>query len=324
MAPQNVLITAAGGHIGKELIPLLINKVTGLKLVLPTSNADRLRSSLDSGLSGNPNICIEQGSIQDPRWFQQLLQSHAVDTIFLCLTGADELFTTMNIFDCIVRAGTVKHVVYLSACADMVSQEGIALVMKSCTAAHVLVKTTIEQKLAYGNFPFSWTILGPSLFFINDLRSKTSLMEKGWFDEPLGEKGVSRVCPSDIALAARNSIFDQGARFGGRKIMIGSKRMYKGSEVAALWSDALGKKIEMQGSGMEDLDQFEAHFSAKLGGVPVGNAWGRDLRLMYELFAKVGFGMTEDQYHEQVELLGKEAEDYEGWVRKVAGSWKSE
>lgn len=318
MAPQNVLITAAGGHIGQELVPLLLQD-SYLKLILPTTNEAHLRSSLPDD---NNKIVVEEGNISDPKWFQSILTSHQVDTVFLCLTGTDELFTTMNALNSIARSGTVKYLIYLSGCAEFVSPEGIVNLMQVCDAAHVIVKALIELKLKYGNYPFTWTILGPTLFFINDLRSKRNLLTRGLFDKPLGEMGVSRVAPSDIALATRNAIFDQGERFGSRKIMIGSRHAYTGAEITSLWSEALGRDITMTAPTDEGLSQLEDHMGAHMPGSDA-KAWARDLSLMYKMFSKGRFGMSDEQYAEQVQLLGKEAENYSEWVRKTAACWKS-
>ena len=83
-----------------------------------------------------------------------------------------------------------------------------------------------------------------------------------------------------------------------------------------MWSEVLGRDVTMAVVG----DEFEKGFSEKIGG---NAAWGRDLRLMYETFANERFGMSEAEYALQVEVLGKGAEDYEAWVRKVGKGWRS-
>lgn len=311
---HTILITAAGGNIGSELVPQLLKAPT--KLVLPTSNASRLQSKLPSNATDS-NVAVEEGKIQDPVWVQSILTKHNVDTVFLCLTGTDELLTTLNFFDAMNRAGCVKHLVYLSACADFVSEEGVKFLMRSCSAMHVVVKTTIEQKLAYAGFPWTTTKLGPTLFFTNDMRSKKSMLQDGVFDEPLGEKGVSRVSTTDIALAACNTLLHPD-KWSGRKVMIGSLKRFTGSEVAALWSKALDREISILGADDEGLNKLEEHFTQMTG----DRAWGRDLRLMYEIFREQGFGMSEEDYKLQVEVLGREPEDYEAWVRKTGESWR--
>ncbi|EMD01162.1 hypothetical protein BAUCODRAFT_199647 [Baudoinia panamericana UAMH 10762] len=322
MAEHSILITAAGGHIGSQLVPQLLDGGS-VKLVLPTSNAERLSKGLPSSATDD-NVAVEEGRIQDPQWIQTLFEKHNVGSVFLCLTGQDELFTTLNIFDAMQRAGTVKTLVYLSACGDFISNEGLPFVMRVCSAGHVLVKPLIEQKLAHAGFPWKTVVIGPTLFMSNDERSRGSLMKEGYFDEPLGEVGVSRVNTSDIALGVRDAILNP-EKWAGKKIMIGSLRRYTGAEICELWGQTLGRDVRICGSDEKSMLDFENRLEVKVSGgkTDVVTGWGRDLRLMYEVFAKVGFGMNEEEYKEQVELLGQEPVNYEEWVTKTGSSWKS-
>jgi uncharacterized protein YbjT (DUF2867 family) len=314
---QTVLITAAGGNIGSALVPKLLQH--DFKLVLPTSDAARLRSKLATN-ANTDRVIIESGSIKDAQWVQRILTKHAVDVVFLCLTGTDELFTTLNFLDAMQRAGHIKQLIYVSACGDFVSAKGVEDVMRAHSAAHVLVKSTIEQKLIHGVFPWQTTRLGPLLFVSNDLRSKESMLKDGVFDEPLGEQGVGRVFESDIALAACNAILAPEL-WAGKKINIGSLRRYKGSEVAEMWSRATERTVSMCGNDEDDLlkleDRVETH-----GGKGNSSGWGRDLRLMYEAFGSVGYGMTLVEYEAQIRLLGKIPEDYEKWVEETGKAWR--
>jgi len=322
MGQRTILITAAAGNIGSELIPQLLSH-ENINLILPTSNSDRLKSKLPSTATAE-NVKVEQGNIKDAQWIEHILTANKVDSVFLCLTHLDELFTTLNFFDAMQRAG-VKHLVYLSQCGDFLSPEGVKFLMRHCTAGHVLVKSVIEQKLEYAGFPWTTTILGPTLFSSNDARSKDSMLKDGFFDEPLGTKGVSRVLPSDIALAACNAFLSPDA-WAGKKVMIGSLRRFTGTEVCGLWSKALGgKEINMCTSDEQGLLFSEDRFETKVAGGRQGvekTGWGRDLRLMYETFEEIGFGMSEEEYEEQLRLLGKEPEDYEAWVMKTGESWR--
>lgn len=146
------------------------------------------------------------------------------------------------------------------------------------------------------------------------------MLEEGVFDEPVGERGVSRVATSDIALAVANVVANP-KKWAAKKIMIGSREVYTASQIASMWSEAIGKTIKPHPTDEESLLEFEKGFSKKTGRGP---EWGRDLRLMYDTFISVGFGMTEEEYMEQVELIGKEPEDYPSWVKKVGGSWREE
>lgn len=245
--------------------------------------------------------------------------------VFLCLTGDNELFTTFNFLDAIKQAGCVKHLVYLSACGDF----GLSAIengtLQNVDAAHVAVKFLVEAKLRYGILPreedggFSYTIIGPTLFYDNDLRSKEGMLEKGYFDEPLGTKGVSRVDPEDIALGVSKAFEDDGKKWASKKVMIGSLKTYTNQEVADLWSKALGKEIKPCLSDETGMHKFETEFSGK-----IGPAWARDLQLMYKCFDRTPFGMTERDYQDQVELLGKEPNRYEKFVEETGKVWRAQ
>lgn len=313
---RNILITAASGHIGEELIPILL-PLNDVRLILPTSNANRLQSQISSHPHySTDKAIVEEGAVTNPGWFHGLLTKYNVDTVFFCLTGDNELFTTMNCLDCMEKSGTVKHLIYLSAGAEFHTQEGSKAIYKTCTSAHVLVKIVIEQKLLYGELPFTWTVLRPMLFFINDIRAKDSMLTHGIYAEPLPDKPLSRVAPSDIALGVRNIITDNTGKWNSQHIWIGAKKGYTGPQIAKIWSDALGKEIKMLSADEAGMQSLEDHFTE--AGHP---NWGRDIRLMYETFALTGFEFPEEEYQKQLELLGKEPEDYEAWVKKTAASW---
>jgi uncharacterized protein YbjT (DUF2867 family) len=325
MAPTSILLTAAGGHIGSELIPLLIKAHPETKLVLPTSNATRLSAKHPPS---EGNLAIEQGSLRNPQWLESIMRKHSVDAVFLCLTGTDELMTSLNFFDAMLRAGTVEHLVYLSACGDLISPQAVENVMKHYRAAHVIVKTTLEQHLARGGYPWSTTVLGPSLFMGNDERCTQSLLEKGFFTEPLGEVGVSRVHEGDIAAVAAQTLLHP-EKWQGKKIMIGSLKRYTGAETCKIWSEALGgKEISMVPSTEEGFREIEDGFALLKNGGDLSKveddarAWGRDLRLMFEGFAVTGFGMEESDYRLLKEVLGREPRDYGEWVWETAKGWK--
>jgi len=325
MAEQpTILITAASGNIGKRLVPLLLSDASQPRLVLPTSNADKLRQLIPEDHASR--VVITEGSLQDPQWVQGVIREHHVQSVFLCLTGENELLITLNFFDAMQRSGCVRHLVYLSACGSFSGLDAIEQgSLKDVSAGHVVVKYIVEQKLAYGlptveEGGFSWSIVGPTLFFDNDFRSKMSLCKAGIFNEPLGNNGISRVSPEDIALVSQRLLLDSTGRWTGKKIMVGSGKWYTAAEIEALWSKALGKDIKLAPSDENGLGQLEEHFRS----VRLSPAWARDLRLMYEIFAKRGFGMTEEQYKEQVEVLGREPRSYEQFVEETGKMWKAE
>ncbi|KAI8650491.1 NAD(P)-bd-dom domain-containing protein [Fusarium keratoplasticum] len=320
--PPTYLITAASGHIGQRLVPLLLSQAARPTLILPTNNPDKLKSRLNSH-GDDARVRVVHGNVQDPVFLEETLKAHGVTATFVCLTGENELMVTLNFFDAMKRAETVKHLVYLSACGDFGLDAIEAGHLRDVASGHVLVKHIIEAKLRYGvterSQPggFSWTIIGPSLFFDNDLRSKESILKQGFFDEPLGSKGVSRVDPADIALATANALQDDGHVWAGKKIMIGSLETYTSTDTARLWSKVLGTEITAAKSDEEGLVEFEKLFRTR-----VNSIWARDMRLMYDYFEQNGFGMTETEHQEQVKLLGRSPASYEEFINKTVKKWK--
>ena len=319
------LLTAASGNIGEHLVPLLLSQSSKPTVILPTSNSDRLNAQLQDN-ARHPRIKVIQSDIKDPVSLESIIKEYGVTAVFVCLTGSDELMVTLNFFDALRRAETVKHLVYLSACGNFDLDDIKGGALRNVAAGHVVVKPIIEAKLRHGQLlrrgqpgGFSWTIIGPTLFFTNDLRSKQNILNKGFFDEPLGSKGASRVDPKDIALAVANALQDDGQVWAGKKIMVGSLETYSNAAVEKLWGDALGKEITAAVSNEVGLSDFEQHFRKVRDPV-----WARDMRLMYEIFEAQGFGMTEAEYQDQVGLLGKAPASYELFVRNTAEAWKDE
>jgi hypothetical protein len=130
----------------------------------------------------------------------------------------------MNIFSALKRAPSVKHIVYLSACEDFTSS---LTSLRGWIAAHGIVKSLAETALReLDTEKFTYTILGPSLFFENDRRQKMAILESGVYPEPLGKKGASRVSTEDIAEAVKIAVLDQGRKWNGKKIILGSRKRY--------------------------------------------------------------------------------------------------
>ncbi|KAK3674783.1 hypothetical protein LTR78_005505 [Recurvomyces mirabilis] len=220
------------------------------------------------------------------------------------------------------KAGCVKQLVYLSALGDFTSTEGLQYIMRHSSAGIILVKSVLEHKMIYGDFPWQTTRLGPSLFFSNDIRSKEPIINQGLFNDPVGSIGVSRISEADIAHATAQVIGDP-ERWTGKKIMLGSEHQCTDLEIADLRSDVLKRPVKVCGSDSASLLQVEDHLEAMItggaGNEPTG--FGRSFTSMLESFDNVGFGMSQAEYDEQIILLGREPKDYAMWVSETGKSW---
>lgn len=320
--PENILITAASGNIGSHLVPLLLSQTPRPKLILPTSNARRLTSSLPSGFGVEGRTVIPEGSIKDPVWLETLLRENTVDTIFLCLTGTDEMFTALTSLDAISRVPTVKRLVYISIIGDFTSETGFSNTVRTRAYPHLFAKILVEHKLIHGSFDFEWAVLGPTVFFTNDYMQKSNLMEKGELSA-LSQHGINRIAPSDIALAARNVMYNIEGTWNRKKVQLGTKKLYNAAELVRIWSEALDKPIKAIYVTPEGAEAFEQHLRTAMPD-DAGKGFARSLRMVYESQQVNGISMTEAEYQEQVKLLGKEPEALEPWVQETARAWMGE
>ncbi|KAH8594258.1 hypothetical protein B0O99DRAFT_595589 [Bisporella sp. PMI_857] len=293
---QKVLITAASGNIGSELIPKLLATNT-VHLCFADSDA----------------VTIAEGPIADPQWVETQLKVYEVDTVFLCLFGIDEIFTVFNFLNAMQRSQSLKHVVYLSACGDFLGRPDHLL---GWMCPHTKIKPPVENALQHIT-SFTHTVIGPTLFFENDNKVKDAIFHGKQWVEPFGKKGASRVSVADIADAVLIALLDRGRKWNKIKINVGTLKQYTSGECAKLWSDALDFPIQAVPSNNESLDALEREFRKHLGPV-----WARDLTLLYEGIILTGFGMSEEQYRLQVEFLGREPAKYEDYVVKLAAEWK--
>ncbi|KAM0694374.1 hypothetical protein Q7P36_004729 [Cladosporium allicinum] len=332
--PKTILVTSASGNIGRALIPLLLS-TTPATLILPTSSAARLKSSLalKEETYKSSRVIVSEGPVSDPLYLQSLCTTHKVSSVFLNLGGQDELFTTLSALEVFARAPSVKHVVYLSAAGDFTSPGGVRETMERWGAcASVVVKVAVELRLMHlaaaassddDDFGFRWSVVGPTLFFENDVRTKDLLIGEGVMPEPLGEKGVSRVSCADVARAVAACVEDGGERLGGRKVNVGSLRRFTGAEIEGLWTKSLGREVRMGKGDEEGLRAYEEHWEGVIGGV-AGRAVGRDLSCMARGWVEAGYGLSEDEYRFCRAVLGKEVDDYEGWVVKMGRKLRGE
>lgn len=319
--PKTILLTSASGNIGKALVPLLLSQSPAPKLVLPTSDASKLKSAIPS--LAQSNASIEEGSVKDPAWFQSLLTTHNVDTVFLCLTGTDELFISMNCVDAISRVPAVKKLIYLSISGDFTSEAGFIDTIRTRGYPHLFAKVLVEQRLKHATLPFAWTVLGPTLFFSNDINQNPRIRSNNQLDTPLFEPAVNKVSLSDIALAIRNAMYDTSGTWNGKKVMLGTKTTYTGHDIKDIWSRATGKPVQGFFGTEEGMEIFETEFR-KIWSSDAGKALVRDIRLVFEFLMRDGISISDEEYEEQKKLLGKEPDDYEAWVKETVASWSKE
>jgi nucleoside-diphosphate-sugar epimerase len=242
-----------------------------------------------------------------------------VDTVFLCLTGTDEMSTALLFLDAMRRVPVVKKLVYLSSVGDFTSETGLTDTFHTSAVPRKFAKVIIEQRLIHGPFDFDWTVLGPTMFFTNEYMQKNNIMAKGELSG-LSEHGISRVSLNDIALAARNVMYDKTDMWHRKRIQLGTKKLYTCDEFAQIWSKELGKPVEGVYITPEATAEME-HLLRKIMPGEAGLDLARSQRLMFEFLQGSEISITDIGYQDQAKLLGKEPDTYESWVEDTARIW---
>lgn len=237
------------------------------------------------------------GDLSDADTFGTIFSDY--DALFLLnATGPTELQEGLAAVNEAARTGA-KRVVYLS----------IHDVEKAPAVPHFAAKVAVEHALrAKGLKP---TVLRPNNFFQNDLWWKDALLQYGVYPQPLGNVGLSRVDARDIADAAVRALTEAGHE--GRTYTLAGSEAFGGNDHAAIYSEALGRKIVYGG---DDLAAWAQTAKAWLP------AWAvYDYALMYGVFQASGLRATPAQLAETEAILGRKPRSLRDFVKELAASW---
>jgi NAD(P)H dehydrogenase (quinone) len=190
--------------------------------------------------------------LDDPSTFAHAL--HGVDRVFL-LTGYTVAMLTQSktLVDAAVKAG-VSHIVHQGVFANW-----------DTTDPHFVWHQMIERYIEASGI--AWTHLHPNVF-MDGLASMISNGD-GTFPVFYGDRRVGWIAAKDIA-AVTATILRQGpSRHAGKDYWL-STEVASGPEVAAIFSDAIGREIRCDVRGP---DEFKASLEAR---TPPIESWYAD------------------------------------------------
>ena len=287
-----ILVTGSTGTIGSQVLAHLQGRNLDVRALTRSPDTAQLPSG----------VTPVRGDLADPDSLRAALEG--VSTLFLLAPNvADELTQTMLALTIAHEAG-IKGIVYLS----VFKGEAYADV------PHFAGKYTIERMIEALDLPV--TILRPAYFIQNDLRQKELLVNVGAYGAPIGSKGVSMVDIRDIGEAAAIELVRREQAPGplGREIyeLVGPDGL-GGEDIAAIWSEALGRTVRYGGN---DLVSMEQRLKTMLP------AWhALDLRLMFSRYQTDGAVATADDIAHLTKLLGRAPRSYSAFAKDAAAQW---
>jgi uncharacterized protein YbjT (DUF2867 family) len=203
----------------------------------------------------------------------------------------------------VAREARVERVVYLS-----VIHSDLYLNMP-----HFAGKFGVERMIE--QMGFSATILRPAYFMNNDLTIKDVVLGYGVYPMPIGSKGLAMIDARDIGEIAAIELIRREQAAGplalDRINLVGPDTL-TGADVAAIWSEVLGRTIAYPGDDTAGFEQNLRQF------MPRWMAY--DMRLMAERFLTDGMLPEAGDVARLTTLLERPLRSYRDFAAEIATS----
>jgi len=288
---MTILVTGATGRVGRHVVDQLVKR--GAKVRALTRNASK--ANFPTGVDVVQGELLDIGSLR--------AAFSGVSTLFLLNAVTGDEFTQALITLNIAREAGVDRVVYQSVIhAD-----------RFVNVPHFAVKSGAERMLA--QMDFSATLLRPSYFIDNELMIQDVILNHGLYPMPIGAKGVAMVDARDIAEVAAIELIrrDQAPRkLPIETINLVGPDTLTGPDVAAIWSDVLGRPVVYGGDDPAPFEQNMATF------MPKWTAY--EMRLMAERYVSDGMIPESGDVERLTRILGRPLHSYREFAARIAAA----
>jgi len=288
---MTILVTGATGRVGSHVVNQLVRR--GAKVRVLTR--DPAKAQFPAGVE------VAQGELLDIDALRKAFDG--VSTLFLLNAVTGDEFSQAIITLNVAREAGVERVVYLSVIhAD-----------RFVNVPHFAVKSGAERML--GQMGFSATILRPTYFIDNEVMIKDVILNHGVYPMPIGGKGIAMVDARDIAEVAAIELIRREQAPGKLPIeiinLVGPDTL-TGSDVAAIWSEVLGRPVVYGGDDPTGFEQNMATFMPK---------WmAYEMRLMAERYVSDGMIPEAGDAERLSALLGRPLHSYRDFASNIAAS----
>ena len=288
---MTILVIGASGTVGRNVVQHLSRRRADVRAFV----RDPSKAAFPEGVS------VVQGDMLEVESLRNAFKG--VSTLFLLNAVTPDEFTQALITLNLARAAGVNKVVYLSVIhADVY-----------VNVPHFAGKFGVERMVQ--QMGFEATILRPAYFINNDLSVRDTIVNYGVYPMPIGSKGLAMIDARDIGEIAAIELIrrDSAAQaLPVETINLTGPDLLTGTDVAAIWSDALGRPIAYGG---DDSTSFEQNLRTFM---PSWMAF--DMRLMSERFLTDGMLPEAGDVERLVSLLGRPLRSYRDFASEVAAA----
>lgn len=288
---MTILVTGATGNIGAQVIQHLVNRGADVRALV----RDPSKTSFPAG------VTVVKGDFLDVDSLRSAFDG--VSTLFLLNAVVPDEFTQALIALNVARSAGIERIVYLSVIhADVYAN-----------VPHFAGKFGVERMIE--QMGINATILRPAYFIQNDLTIKDVITGYGVYPMPVGDRGIAMIDVRDIAEIAALELLrrEQAAQpLPLTRINLVGPETLTGADIAAIWSDVLGRTINYGGG---DTAAFERNLKQFM---PAWMAY--DMRMMGERFLTDGMVPDEGDVERLTTLLGRPLRSYRDFALETAAS----
>lgn len=288
---MTILVTGATGTIGRNVVDQLVRRGAPVRALVRNPEAARLPAGVD----------VAQGDLLDVDALRRAFDG--VSTLFLLNAVVPDEFTQALVALNVAREAGILRVVYLSVIHSDVY----------VNVPHFAGKSGVERMLE--RMGFAATILRPAYFMGNDLTVRDVVANYGVYPMPIGARGLAMIDARDIGEIAALELIrrhDAERPLPLERINLVGPDTLTGSDVAAIWSDVLGRKVTYGGDDTAPFEQNLRQF------MPPWMAY--DMRLMSERFQSDGMVPEAGDVERLAALLGRPLRSYRAFAAEAAAA----
>jgi uncharacterized protein YbjT (DUF2867 family) len=288
---MTILVTGATGTVGRQVVQHLVKRGADVRaLVRDPSKANF-----------PPGVSVVQGDLLDIDSLRTALSG--VSTLFLLNAVVADEFTQALIALNLARDAGIERIVYLSVIhSDRYSN-----------VPHFAGKFAVERMIE--QLGLNATILRPAYFINNDLTIKDVVTSYGIYPMPIGSKGLAMIDTRDVGEIAAIELLRReksAVPLPLDRINLVGPDTLTGADVAAIWSEVLGRPIAFPGNDTAGFEQNLRQF------MPSWMAY--DMRLMAERFLTEGMVPEAGDVERLTTLLGRPLRSYRSFAFEIAAA----
>lgn len=288
---MTILVTGATGTVGRNVVDQLLARGAEVRaLVREPAKAD-----LPAG------VAVVKGDLLDVDAMRAAFSG--VSTLFLLNAVVPDEFTQALLALNLARDAGIERIVYLSVIHSDIY----------VNVPHFAGKFGVERMLA--QMGFNATILRPAYFIDNDRAIKDVVLGHGVYPMPIGDKGLAMIDARDLGEIAAIELVrreQSAASLPLERINVVGPDTLTGTDVAGIWSEALGRTIHYAGNDTATFEQNMRSYAP---------AWmALDMRLMCERFLTDGMVPEAGDVDRLTAMLGRPLRSYRDFATEIAAS----